>query len=130
MQLAGSCRPASLDDLEGAAPSRRSRRRGAEPSRRNRRYEWAEAGALLHIDASQLPKFERPGPLGARRPLASSIRTRKAGKIEVDRSSSTTTRRLAYCELHAAENARERLGARSARRCLVCANRAAGRSRR
>ena len=26
-----------------------------------KRYEWTEAGALLHIDAFELPKFDRPG---------------------------------------------------------------------
>ena len=27
----------------------------------SRRYEWSEAGALLHIDAFELPKFDGPG---------------------------------------------------------------------
>ena len=36
------------------------RRRSARPQT-TRRYEWAEAGALLHIDAFELPRFDRPG---------------------------------------------------------------------
>ena len=31
------------------------------PRQTSRRYEWAQPGALLHIDTMQLPKFERPG---------------------------------------------------------------------
>ena len=44
-----------------------SRRRRSERRRSSRRYEWTEAGALLHIDAFELPKFDRPGALGDRR---------------------------------------------------------------
>jgi transposase InsO family protein len=69
----------------------------------HRRYEWARAGALLHIDALRLPKFDRPGhwATGER---AEEHTTRRAGKTVVigvidDHS------RLAYCELHAEENA-------------------------
>jgi hypothetical protein len=39
----------------------KSRRRRSQPPRSGRRYEWAEAGALLHIDAFELPRFDRPG---------------------------------------------------------------------
>jgi transposase InsO family protein len=67
----------------------------------SRRYEWAEAGALLHIDAFSVPKFERPGhwATGDR-----SRRSEGAGKTVVigvldDHS------RLVYCELHPAETA-------------------------
>ncbi len=34
-----------------------SRRRRATSRQTSRRYEWAEAGALLHIDAFEAPKF-------------------------------------------------------------------------
>jgi transposase len=37
-----------------------SRRRRTERPQTSRRYEWAEAGALLHIDAFELPRFDRP----------------------------------------------------------------------
>jgi hypothetical protein len=38
-----------------------SRPRRSERAQTTRRYEWAEAGALPHIDAVDLPKFNRPG---------------------------------------------------------------------
>src|SRR3954471_15589695 len=38
-----------------------SRRRRGSERQTSRRYEWAEAGALLHIDAFSLPRFEQPG---------------------------------------------------------------------
>jgi transposase InsO family protein len=77
-------------------------RRPKQPRASSRRYEWAQAGALLHIDALRLPKFDRPGhwATGDR-----SMRDRsKKGETVVigvvdDHS------RLAYCELHGAENA-------------------------
>lgn len=80
-----------------------SRRRRANQRVTSRRYEWSEAGALLHIDAFQVPKFSVPGhwATGQR---AERHKTRRAGKTVVigvidDHS------RLAYCELHSAENA-------------------------
>ena len=71
-------RPAPLDVLEGAQASRRQPSRRGE-RRHHRRYEWTEAGALLHIDAFALPKFERPGhwATGQR---AEGHRTRQAGR--------------------------------------------------
>jgi transposase InsO family protein len=94
-------RPASLDDLEGAQASRRRRR--ATSRQTSRRYEWAEAGALLHIDAFEAPKFAVPGhwATGQR---AEQHKTRKAGKSVVVGVIDDHTR-LVYCELHAAENA-------------------------
>jgi len=38
-----------------------SQRRRSGPRQTGRRYEWAEAGALLHIDGFELPKFAVPG---------------------------------------------------------------------
>jgi transposase InsO family protein len=80
-----------------------SRQRRTEKPRGSRRYEWAEAGALLHIDAFELPKFDRPGHW-AHGDRSERHRTRRAGKIKVigvidDHS------RLTYCEIHSAENA-------------------------
>ena len=46
-----------------------SRRRRTPQPRFTRRYEWAEPGALLHMDAKQLPVFSEPRSLGARQPL-------------------------------------------------------------
>lgn len=78
-----------------------SRRRRSAERQSSQRYEWAEAGALLHIDAFTVPKFKAPGH------WATGDRTgahRGAGKTVVigvidDHS------RLVYCELHGAENA-------------------------
>lgn len=75
----------------------------AEPRRSSRRYEWAEAGALLHIDALRLAKFDRPGhwATGQR---AEKDRTRQAGTTYVIGVLDDHTR-LAYCELHSGETA-------------------------
>jgi hypothetical protein len=60
-----------------------SRRRRSESRRSSRRYEWAEAGPLLHIDAFELPKFDRPGhwATGQR---AEQHKTRNAGVKIID----------------------------------------------
>jgi len=75
------------------------RRRGERQT--HRRYEWAQPGALLHIDAFGVQRFDRPGHWahGDR-----SDRQRNLGKSVVvglldDHS------RLVYAELHAAETA-------------------------
>jgi len=78
-----------------------SRRRRACERQTSRRYEWAEAGALLHIDAYSVAKFDQPGhwATGDR-----TQRSRQVGKTVVIGVEDDHTR-LAYCELHAAENA-------------------------
>jgi transposase InsO family protein len=80
-----------------------SRRRRSSTRQSSRRYEWSEAGALLHIDAFQVPKFSVPGhwATGER---AERHKTRRAGKTVVIGVIDDHTR-LAYCELHSAENA-------------------------
>jgi transposase InsO family protein len=80
-----------------------SRRRRSSPRESSRRYEWSEAGALLHIDAFQVPKFSVPGhwATGQR---SERNKTRRAGKTVVIGVIDDHTR-LAYCELHSAENA-------------------------
>ena len=80
-----------------------SRRRRGQPRQTGRRYEWTEAGALLHIDAFEVAKFAVPGhwATGQR---AERHKTRKAGKTVVVGVIDDHTR-LAYCELHSAENA-------------------------
>ena len=77
------------------------RRRGERQT--HRRYEWANAGALLHIDALTLPKFDRPGhwATGQR---AEEHKTRQAGQTVVIGVVDDHTR-LAYCELHNNETA-------------------------
>ena len=69
-----------------------------------KRYEWAETGALLHIDAFRAPKFDRPGHWATGGQRSETIRTRKAGTTYVIGVVDDHTR-LAYCELHSAENA-------------------------
>jgi transposase InsO family protein len=78
-----------------------SRRRRSSTRQTSRRYEWSEAGALLHIDAFQVPKFQAPGhwATGQRKE-----RSRKVGKTVVIGVIDDHTR-LVYCELHSAENA-------------------------
>jgi transposase InsO family protein len=72
------------------------------PRASSKRYEWAEAGALLHIDALRLPKFDRPGhwATGQR---GEQHTTRNAGETVVIGVIDDHTR-LAYCELHSSEN--------------------------
>src|SRR4051794_27815308 len=80
-----------------------SRQRRSEGRQTTRRYEWTEAGALLHIDAFELPKFAVVGHW-AHGDRADQHRTRRAGKVKVIGVIDDHTR-LAYCELHGAENA-------------------------
>ena len=79
-----------------------SRRRRTERPQTTRRYEWTEAGALLHIDAFELPKFDRPGHWATGR--GEQHKTRHAGKVKIVGVIDDHTR-LAYCEIHAAEDA-------------------------
>ena len=81
----------------------RSRRRRSCERQTTRRYEWTEAGALLHIDAFEVPKFAVPGHW-AHGDRTDRHRTRRAGKTVVVGVIDDHTR-LAYCELHSAENA-------------------------
>src|SRR3954452_19052719 len=80
-----------------------SRRRRGPARQATRRYEWAEAGALLHIDGFTAAKFARPGhwATGQR---GEEHKTPGAGKTVVIGVVDDHTR-LAYCELHRAENA-------------------------
>lgn len=80
-----------------------SRQRRSQRTQSSRRYEWAEAGALLHIDAFELPKFAVPGHW-AHGDRSEANKTRKAGKIKVIGVIDDHTR-LVYCEIHSAENA-------------------------
>jgi transposase InsO family protein len=77
-----------------------SQRRRSEPRQTSRRFEWAEPGALLHMDAKQLPVFTEPGHwahgnrfLQQRRPVGS--RRLEFAHVVVDDHS-----RLAYVEVH------------------------------
>jgi transposase InsO family protein len=72
------------------------------PRQSSRRYEWAQTGALLHVDALRLPKFDRPGhwATGDR-----SVRSRDTQGETVVIGVIDDHTRLAYCELHSSENA-------------------------
>jgi transposase InsO family protein len=78
-------------------------RRSARPQT-TRRYEWTEAGALLHIDAFELPKFDRPGHW-AHGDRSEPHKTRNAGKVKLIGVIDDHTR-LVYCEIHSAETAK------------------------
>jgi transposase InsO family protein len=78
-----------------------SRQRRTERPQTTRRYEWTEAGALLHIDAFELPKFDRPGHW-AHGDRSEHHKTRNAGKIKVIGVIDDHTR-LVYTEIHARE---------------------------
>ena len=78
------------------------RRRGARPQT-TRRYEWSEPGALLHIDAFSVAKFDAPGHW-ATGDRSQTQRSRGIGKTVVIGVEDDHTR-LFYGELHAAENA-------------------------
>lgn len=80
-----------------------SRQRRSQPRQTSRRYEWTEAGALLHIDAFELPTLDRPGNW-AHGDRAEPHKTRGAGKVKVIGVIDDHTR-LAYCEIHAGETA-------------------------
>ena len=79
-----------------------SRQRRTERPASTRRYESTEAGALLHIDAFELPRFERPGHW-AHGDRSEQHRTRRAGKVKVIGVIDDHTS-LVYAELHAAEH--------------------------
>jgi transposase InsO family protein len=80
-----------------------SRQRHSQPRQTFRRYEWSQPGALLHIDALELAKFDRPGHW-AHGDRSEPHKTRNAGKVKVIGVVDDHTR-LAYCELHAGETA-------------------------
>ena len=80
-----------------------SQRRRSAPRETTRRFEWAQPGALLHIDTMQLPKFDRPGHWATDGQRSEQIRNRGAGRVYVI-SVVDDHSRLAYCELHSAED--------------------------
>jgi transposase InsO family protein len=80
-----------------------SRQRRSERPVATRRYEWTEAGALLHIDAFEAPKFDRPGHW-AHGDRSEQHRTRRAGKVKVIGVIDDHTR-LVYAEIHSGETA-------------------------
>jgi transposase InsO family protein len=80
-----------------------SRRRRSPRPQTSRRFEWAEPGALLHIDAYSVAKFDRPGHW-ATGDRCQAARSRGVGKTVVIGVEDDHTR-LFYGELHSSENA-------------------------
>jgi transposase InsO family protein len=78
-----------------------SRRRSSRPRQTFRRYEWAQPGALLHMDTKRLERFDKPGhwATGNR---SEQIRSRGAGHVYVHCIIDDHTR-LAYAECHSAD---------------------------
>ncbi len=81
----------------------RSRRRRSERRQTFRRYEWAQPGALLHMDTKHLPRFGKPGHW-AHGDRQAAHRTREAGTVYAHCVVDDHTR-LAYVELHSADSA-------------------------
>ena len=80
------------------------RRRSPKLDRPPKRFEWAQPGALLHIDAFSTVKFDHPGHWATGGDRARAHRSRDVGKtvvigVQDDHS------RVVYAELHASENA-------------------------
>ena len=102
-RLAGICRRARSTIWKVLWRHGVSRRRSSRPRQRFRRYEWAQPGALLHMDTKRLERFDTPGhwATGQR---SEKVRSRGAGHVYVhcvvdDHS------RLAYAECHTADSA-------------------------
>src|SRR5262249_41791586 len=94
-------RAAPFNELEGVASARALAPTPRNQRQSSRRYEWTQAGALLHTDAFPLPKFAQPGHWATGDRSARSV---GAGKSVVIGVLDDHTR-LVYCELHAAETA-------------------------
>jgi transposase InsO family protein len=101
-RLAGICRRARSTIWKVLSRHGVSRR-SSKPRPPFRRYQWAQPGALLHMDTKRLERFDTPGhwATGQR---SERVRTRGAGHVYVhcvvdDHS------RLAYAECHSADSA-------------------------
>jgi transposase InsO family protein len=101
--------PARLSHIVGAPPStiwkvlrRHGRSRGAcTPRPITKRYEWAEPGALIHIDAAKLARFDQPGHRTRGR-RAGMHRSEGAGYVVVHVAIDDHSR-YAYVEQHSDE---------------------------
>jgi transposase InsO family protein len=74
-------------------------RRRTPKQRFTRRYEWSEPGALLHMDAKQLSRFDRPGHW-AHGNRSTQIRRPSSARIEFAHVVIDDHTRLAYVEIH------------------------------
>ena len=100
-RLAGLCRRARSTVWKVLWRNGVSRRRSSQPRQTFRRYEWAQPGALLHMDTKRLERFDKPGhwATGER---SEQVRSRGAGHVYVHCIVDDHTR-LAYAECHAAD---------------------------
>lgn len=100
-RLAGICRRARSTIWKVLHRHGLSRWRRPQPRQPFRRYEWAQPGALLHMDTKRLERFEVPGhwATGNR---SERIRSRGAGHVYVHCVVDDHTR-LAYAECHGAD---------------------------
>ena len=76
-----------------------SQRRRTPKERFIRRYEWSEPGALLHMDAKQLARFDRPGHW-AHGDRSTQIRRPASARVEFAHVVIDDHTRLAYVEIH------------------------------
>jgi transposase InsO family protein len=76
-----------------------SRRRRTPKQRFTGRYEWSEPGALLHMDAKQLPRFDTPGHW-AHGDRAQQTKNFGPARIEFAHVVIDDHTRLAYVEIH------------------------------
>jgi transposase InsO family protein len=76
-----------------------SQRRRTPKQRFTRRYEWSEPGALLHMDAKQLPRFDQPGHW-AHGDRGRITKNTAAARIEYAHVVIDDHTRLAYVEVH------------------------------
>jgi hypothetical protein len=75
------------------------RRRTPKPAF-TRRYEWSEPGALLHMDAKQLPVFSEPGHWAHGDRSRQARRANGSRQIEFAHCVIDDHSRLAYVEIH------------------------------
>src|SRR4051794_9047472 len=100
-RLAGICRRSRSTIWKVLARHGVSRRRRSRPPATFRRYEWAQPGALLHMDTKRLERFAVPGHW-ATGDRTEKIRNRGAGHVYVHCVVDDHTR-LAYAECHSAD---------------------------
>ncbi len=105
--------PARLSHIVHVAPStiskvlkRHGRSRGAcTPRPITRRYEWAEPGALIHLDTAKLARFARPGHRTRGRSTETHLRKDRGMGHVVVHVAIDDHSRYAYVEQHTNERA-------------------------
>ena len=101
-RLAGLCRRARSTVWKVLWRNGVSRRRSSQRRQTFRRYEWAQPGALLHMDTKRLERFDKPGHWATGK-RCEQIRSRGAGHVYVHCVVDDHTR-LAYAACHSADS--------------------------